>query len=247
MILRRFANAIASQDWPVVCIELIVVIVGIFLGLRVDDWNHLRKDQADEQLFLQRLHSDLLLGEQLSQRVRDRRLSRLQFITDANNVLFGRAGTSELTEEECFAIASTNFFNINVPSLAAYDELVGTGRLNIISDGELRLALVALEQARSALAALIALQTSQPAVVHLPGRYPELITVTSYFDAELNEISAGFRCDTEGMRSSRVFLNQWSANADAYDAYVRDGLKPWSDQFDAVHQLVDRLLGTGHE
>jgi len=48
------------------------------------------------------------------------------------------------------------------------------------------------------------------------------------------------------MRANQPFLNQFSANADGYDAYIRDGLKPWSLQFDRVHEFVDRELGIDH-
>ncbi len=48
------------------------------------------------------------------------------------------------------------------------------------------------------------------------------------------------------MRANQKFLNQFSANADGYDAYIRDGLAPWSAQFDKVHQLVDDVLGMTH-
>ncbi len=37
-----------------------------------------------------------------------------------------------------------------------------------------------------------------------------------------------------------------SVNSDRYDAYVRDGLAPWVEQFDRVHQLVDQALDTRH-
>ncbi|HKJ18223.1 MAG TPA: hypothetical protein VJ984_12790 [Xanthomonadales bacterium] len=33
---------------------------------------------------------------------------------------------------------------------------------------------------------------------------------------------------------------------DGCDAYIRDGLKPWSDQFDTVHAMVDGILGITH-
>ena len=36
MILRRMGNAIAQQDWFVVLIELMVLVVGIFIGLLAD-------------------------------------------------------------------------------------------------------------------------------------------------------------------------------------------------------------------
>ena len=49
LILRRLSEAIVKQNWTTVTVEVLVVIVGIFIGLQVDDWNQARKDGNDEQ------------------------------------------------------------------------------------------------------------------------------------------------------------------------------------------------------
>ncbi len=246
MILRRLGEAIAEQNWFIVLIEVLVVVVGIFIGLQVDDWNQARKNTVDEQQFLQRLHGDVLLAEELSSRLRKRRLDRLQGIMDSSDVLFDRSGRDILTEEECIAIASASFFNINAPSLSSLDELIGTGRMEIIQDAELRTALVGLQQTRAALTATIAIQSGSSNFSNLPSSYPDLIQLASYFDAEVGEIRSSPQCDLAKMRANQSFLNQFSVNADGYDAYIRDGLAPWSAQFDRVHQLVDDALGLDH-
>lgn len=246
MILRRLGDAIAEQNWFVVITELLVVIFGIFIGLQVDDWKEARKDRKDEQIFMHRLHEDLMLAEELSSRVRERRLERLQTLMNASDVLFGRADRDLLTGEECSSIASSNYFNINASSLSSLEELEGTGRMGIIRNAELRTALVELQQTRAALAFMINLQNNSSAFTHLPGAYPELIQSASYFDTGINEIRTHFQCDLDGMRANQAFMNQFSANLDGYDAYVRDGLGPWSSQFDRVHRLVDQALGISH-
>lgn len=246
MILRRLAEAIARQDWFVVILEVLIVVIGIFLGLQVDDWNQQRKDRADEQVFLYRLHDDLMLASEMSARVRDRRLDRLQSILSASDVLFRRSDRDELTDDECTSIGSSNYFNINVSSLSSLDELTGTGRLGIIRDAGLRTALVGFQQASQALANMVMLQSSQSAFEHLPSFFPDLIRVESYFDEQIKEVRAHHTCDLDAMRSDTQFLNKWSANADGYDAYVQDGLLPWIRQFDRVHERLDARLGIRH-
>jgi hypothetical protein len=39
LILRRLSDAIVKQDWSIVIIEVLVVVVGIFIGLQIDDWS----------------------------------------------------------------------------------------------------------------------------------------------------------------------------------------------------------------
>ena len=247
MILRKLAESIRSQDWFVVIIEILIVVVGIFLGLQVDDWNQQRKDRADEQVFLERLHRDLELADEMSARVRERRLGRLQDAIEASDVLFNRTPRDHLTDDECLAVASATFFNINVAHPASIEELTGTGRLHIIEDRELRQALIELRQASDALSYMVSLQTSQHAFTHLPTAFPDLIRGESFIDEKrAAEVRTRYDCNLSGMRASNIFMNQWSANLDGYDAYVRDGLRPWLDAQDRVHSLVDAALNISH-
>ena len=245
MILRRLSEAITKQNWFIVVIEVLVIVVGIFIGLQVDDWNETRKDRKDEQLFLKRLHGDILLGEELSHRVRARRLERLELLMDAADILLGRAERDTLNQEECIATASSNYYNINVTDLSSLTELAGTGRMDIIQDAELRSALVKFEQVKDALKRIINLQTV--ASLNLSSAYPDIIQLAAYFDPELGEARTGVRCESKKMRANQAFLNDFSVNVDRYDAYIRDGLAPWSSQFDRVHQLVDDALGISHD
>jgi len=59
MILRRIAKGIKTQDWFVVMLEVLIVVVGIFIGLQVDDWNEGRKTQERESEYLAALSEDL--------------------------------------------------------------------------------------------------------------------------------------------------------------------------------------------
>ena len=61
MIIRRIAQGIKNQDWFVVGVEIMVVVVGIFVGLQVTDWNEERKEHAARAIYLVRLSDDLML------------------------------------------------------------------------------------------------------------------------------------------------------------------------------------------
>jgi len=55
MILRRLADAIRDQSWFTVALEIMIVVIGIFIGLQVDGWNERRKDRSTERDYLERL------------------------------------------------------------------------------------------------------------------------------------------------------------------------------------------------
>ena len=189
------------------------------------------------------MHDDVLLADDLSKRLRQRRLDRWGWTLDASDILLGRSDRNTLTRDECGAIIWSTAFNITAAELPSVDELIGTGRMGIIRNTELRTALVALRQTRAALDTAISEKTASSNFKFLPAAFPDLFEVSAYFDDTLFEISTRNVCDLAAMRANRPFLNQFSANFDGYDAYIRDGVKPWSSQFDRVHELVDSAVG----
>ena len=59
MILQSLARNLRQQNWLSLFIELIIVIVGIFVGLQVSSWNSSRQDDAIEKIYLHRLLNDM--------------------------------------------------------------------------------------------------------------------------------------------------------------------------------------------
>ena len=39
MIFKRLSRAVLGRDWSVVAVDILVVVIGIFLGLQADGWN----------------------------------------------------------------------------------------------------------------------------------------------------------------------------------------------------------------
>ena len=51
MVLRRLAENLRAQNWAAVSIELLIVIVGVYIGLQVNTWSEDRRDaQRREQI-----------------------------------------------------------------------------------------------------------------------------------------------------------------------------------------------------
>lgn len=60
MRLRRLANRLRNYDWTSGFIELLIVLLGILIALRVNNWNEDRQNAARANAYLQRIHTDLL-------------------------------------------------------------------------------------------------------------------------------------------------------------------------------------------
>jgi hypothetical protein len=138
MIINRLANGIRNQDWFVVIIEVMIVVVGLFIGLQVDDWNQARIQRLEEHQYLERLYSDM--RKQIEQM--DIRETYFE-VAKADNILI----TDYLTAPDESSLPATRLlsaFYISTviypfrPYSVTYEELLSTGKIQILSDVGLR-------------------------------------------------------------------------------------------------------------
>lgn len=59
MILRRFIKHVADQNWIAVGLDIVVVVLGIFLGMQLSDWNEQQKDFEKGRYHLESLRDYL--------------------------------------------------------------------------------------------------------------------------------------------------------------------------------------------
>lgn len=59
MIIRRAIASFRRRDWASVAIEILVVVVGVFIGLQASNWNQDRGTERRAEAFSERLQSDL--------------------------------------------------------------------------------------------------------------------------------------------------------------------------------------------
>ncbi len=59
MILRRFAEALKQQNWAAIVIEFVLVVLGVFLGIQMANWNQAQADARLGRDYVKRLTRDL--------------------------------------------------------------------------------------------------------------------------------------------------------------------------------------------
>ena len=150
-----------------------------------------------------------------------------------------------MSDEQCLTLTSLHYFNIAISDLTAAVELSASGRMHILRDDKLRIALAELQQARLAAGTYIQLQNA--VAYDLAHLYPELIRRQPFLDANNGEVRSRATCDLTGMLANPRFMNDTSSNFDTYDAYIRDAIAPWSKSMVLVHQLIDQNLNLAHE
>ena len=58
MILRRVIAHFRKQEWTAIAIDFLIVVLGVFVGLQVNNWNETREKRARAEILSQRLNDD---------------------------------------------------------------------------------------------------------------------------------------------------------------------------------------------
>jgi hypothetical protein len=59
MILRRVIEHVREQNWTAVGIDFVIVVVGVFVGIQMSNWNEERAERARERLLLGELRAEI--------------------------------------------------------------------------------------------------------------------------------------------------------------------------------------------
>jgi len=220
MILQRISENIRSQNWFAVTVEFVIVVVGVFMGLQVQDWNEARKERIDEHDLLGRLYEETLrlLEAQREELVGLR--ARADVLMSVNSVLFSQEPPRVISGEECENISSSHVFRRPPDELPVLDEMLSTGRFDVLQDKVIKEQLRSYVLFRGRGRAYYQEATNE--LFRLHSRFPGLITVgrvpmEAGFVGRWTRLSGeGFRwnpvCDVEKMRASTAFLNEYVDN-----------------------------------
>ena len=138
MILNRIAKTLMSGNWGTIVAEVLIVVVGIFLALQVDDWNNSRKDRIRETRYLERLYDELdrdieNISESLNIQISRRDMGR--FLLDTIDKPELVRSDPSLFIRSILQAAFTRFPPI---SDSTFEELKFNGDMAIIQDESLR-------------------------------------------------------------------------------------------------------------
>jgi hypothetical protein len=141
MIRSRLVGSLRRQDWTAVVIELVTVMLGLFLGLQLNDWNDARQARAREKAALERLHEESEAIVDYCHRT-IARFDRLNADQEAAIVALSTGDRAKFnTHELAEHIGSLTFYPGIAPPRATYDELSGSGLLNEIGSTSVRTAV----------------------------------------------------------------------------------------------------------
>jgi hypothetical protein len=239
MILRRVINNLKSQNWVGLSLELIVLVAGVFLGLQVDDWNEGRKDRAEEKLYLERLHEELVVDIAAKQDETISTARRAEYLSQTLAILLGGDELSALTDKHCNSLTVSHMLRWTPIELAVLDEMTVSGYLSGLSDASLRQALFELLQlnVRNASEIEMMRQNQRPIVVFFP-----LLLEYSATDADE---TPGPNCQWPLMKSDPNFIGTLLNARARMSALVRRDTEEMG-ALQVLHENLDRNLGLQH-
>jgi hypothetical protein len=211
MILRRITEHVKAQNWFAVGIDFVIVVVGVFIGIQVANWNEARRDRLAESQYLDRLEREIAemvpQAEAGHELVRD----RLERIIELRDHFATGEGADALDGKHCAALGTSHIFAATIFYPPTIKELISTGRILLIRDPATRTAILSLDQTYAEMSQL----RTDIQIDRLPlaRHYPDLIN--SGFSSWEDAI-----CDFEAMARNRAFLNIFYDNMRRYDAYV---------------------------
>lgn len=249
MILQKLANAIRRQDWFQVTVEILIVVIGIFLGLQVDDWNTQREDRVQEGIYLERLHTEVtdaidfreetFEGVVLTRDVVDFN----QGLGDILSVFNVSDTETTLGPRHCFAVMGSHIYNDQSVDIPTLRELNASGQLGLIQNEDIKIAISQFAFGMEGMLSLVNGLT--PTALVLARKYPDLISL----DLNMRDIQArddfNHQCDFAKMKDNKSFTNDLVDNATRMNAFSSTAKKV-EGFLDAVHVELDKELGITH-
>ena len=137
---RRLREAVAEHNWFSVAIEILIVTIGILIAFEIEQWGQRRERAEQERQFMEEIYADSGRGiEELRQLidVHDKVLREVPVALDAVGDPIKIAALPGRRDFGC---------GLARPLLApyndtAYEELVQSGRISLLSDRKLRTAV----------------------------------------------------------------------------------------------------------
>ena len=142
MILRRLATSIRKQDWFAVIVETLIVVMGVYLGIQLGNWNEARNDRVREQEYYVQILKDLRSDVDMAK------------IVVRNARLFDEHGdylalaledpTFEIEDPDYFAlsVARAGYVHFPVINRHTINELESIGGLTLLSDRHVKDAIL---------------------------------------------------------------------------------------------------------
>lgn len=129
MLLRRITKHVKDQNWFAVGIDFVIVVIGVFIGIQVANWNDARSDRQLGQEYTQRLILDLEQDLAGTRSLKDYYAQVLVSVQEADRLLAEPGSDNQALVVAAYRASE---YNDNPPNTATWDEIVSSGHLKLL-------------------------------------------------------------------------------------------------------------------
>lgn len=135
MILLRLSQSLREQNWMAIAIEFVLLVLGVFLGIQVSNWNAERETKQKAAVFTARLKDDLRMEAWRYRFL----LEYYRDVRDATEAAADALSGEAPLSNEAFLVNAyrATQYKQGAPRRATYDELISTGSIGLIEDRKL--------------------------------------------------------------------------------------------------------------
>ena len=164
MLLRRIIEHVKTQNWTAVAIDFFIVVVGVFIGIQVSNWNASLEDRKKEQEYLERLYVDL--NESV-----DVLTSQYELLHDwrihgeETLVAIMEGNPNRVPEHSDFYIQASTRLTLGIAQMATMQEIISSGAIGLFQNPQIRIELSRLDAQFNSLSKLIGILVDYSASV----------------------------------------------------------------------------------
>ena len=129
MLLRRITSHVNEQNWFAVVVDVIIVIVGVFIGIQVANWNDALGDQRLGHFYTVRLITDLENDLAVGTALFEYYDQVLKSVEEADRLL---SAASPDAQAVVVATYRASEFNNNPINSATWDQIVSSGHIGLL-------------------------------------------------------------------------------------------------------------------
>ena len=140
MILSRVIEHVKKQHWTAIVIDFVIVVMGVFIGMQVSNWNAARREAAQTHLYIERLGADFsAIRARIAEHIKvyDDTIGGADYVLSIVRSDNPAVDRSRLEN----AFEALKSFRIPPPAPATYSEMVSEGQLSSLANPALRDAL----------------------------------------------------------------------------------------------------------
>ena len=226
MLLRRITEHVKAQNWTAVALDFVIVVVGVFIGIQVSNWNDARQYRLREAAVLAQLNEEFTdIKEALERQIR----FRTRYMDNIGALITTLEGTGPPASDEKIkaALDDATSSGRRPAQSAAYLQLTANGELATLNNEKLEKALIRYHTLLERDAFL------HPALIKT---VVEEVATNEFVDLDvLNTVSAGAAIDDRAVSPTP---------GHRVKSYDLEGLRAYEKRYETLFLLHSNLRDT---